>query len=61
MLCMKFSSCPVEVCRGTSIPYFKVNAIIFCCYVYCKEYLNPQVLIAKLINEHSVDYHPNPS
>ena len=61
MLCMKFSSCPLEVCRGTSIPYFKVNAIIFCCYLYCKEYLNSQVLIAKLINEHSVDYHPSPS
>ena len=27
----------------------------------CMKYLNPQVRINKMVNEHTVDYHPSPS
>ena len=51
---------PMQVCRSAYIPNFKINAPIFCCPLFFKEYLNPQVRINKMINEHNVDYHPNP-
>ena len=52
---------PIQVCRGTSIPYFKINTPIFCCSLFFEEYLNPQVRMNKVVNEHTVDYHPSPS
>ena len=42
--------------RCAYIPYFKINAPIFCCPLFFKEYLNPHVMIIKM--EHTVDYHP---
>ena len=40
------------MCRGVYIPYFKINAHIF-------EYLNPHVSINKMVNKHTVNYHPS--
>ena len=57
----KFLHLPIQVCRGTYIPYFKINTPIFCCLLFFKEYLNPQVRINKMGNEHTVDYHHSPS
>ena len=45
--------------RCAYIPYFKINAPIFCCPLFFKEYLNPHVMINKM--EHTVDYHHCPS
>ena len=47
----------IQVCRGTYIPYFRINATIFCCPLFFEEYLNPQVRINKMLNEYSVNYH----
>ena len=44
----------IQVCRDAYIPYSKINASIFC-------FLSPQVRINKMVNEHTVDYHPIPS
>ena len=52
---------PVQVCIGAYIPYFKINSPIFCCPLFFEEYLNPQVRINKMVNKHTVDYHPSPS
>ena len=41
--------------------YFKINASLFCFPLFFKEYLNPQAMINKMVNKHSVDYHPSPS
>ena len=35
---------------GPSIPYFKINASLFCCPLFSKQYLNPQVRINKMVN-----------
>ena len=51
----------IQVCRGAYISYFKINAPIFCCPLFLEEYLNPQVRINKMVNEHTADYHSNPS
>ena len=56
---MKFS--PIQVCRVAFIPYFKINAPIFCCSIFFEECFNPQVRINKMVNEYTVDYHPSPS
>ena len=58
---MKVSSTSIQVCRSAYIPYFKINTPIFYCLFVYKEYLNPQVRINKIGNEHTVDYHPSPS
>ena len=39
--------------------YFKINSLIFCCPIFFEEYLNPLVRINKMVNEHTVDYHPS--
>ena len=44
-----------------SIHYFKINSPIFCCPLFSENYHNPQVRINKIINKHTVDYHPSPS
>ena len=49
------------MCRGGYIPYFKINAPIFCCPFFSEDYLNSQVRIYKIVNKHTVDYHPSPS
>ena len=49
------------MCRGVYIHYFKINPPIFCCPLFSKNYLNPQAWINKMVNKHTVDYHPSPS
>ena len=51
----------IPVCRGVYIHYFKINPPIFCCPLFSKNYLNPQARINKMVNKHTVDYHPSPS
>ena len=46
---------------ATSILYLKSNALIFRCPIFFKEYLNPYGRINKMVNKHSVDWHPIPS
>ena len=40
---------------------FQNQTPIFCCPLFSENYLNSQVRINKLINKHTVDYHPSPS
>ena len=42
-------------------PLFQNQCPIFCCPLFSENYLNPQVRIKKMVNEHTVDYHPSPS
>ena len=51
----------IPVCRGAYIPYFKMNPPISCCPLFSENYLNTQVRINKMINKHTVNYHPSPS
>ena len=55
--CMKFSSTFNTRCRVAYIPYFKIYAPIFCCFIFFEECLKPQVRIYKMLNERTVDYH----
>ena len=50
-----FPQTPIQVCRGTSIPYFKIKTPFFCCSLFFEEYLYPQV---RMVNKYSVNYHP---
>ena len=34
---------------------------IFCCPLFFENYLNPQAMINKMVNKHTVNYHPSPS
>lgn len=54
---IKFSSDPIQLCRGGSAPYFKINIKL----IFFKKYFNHQVRINKFVNEHSVDNHPSRS
>ena len=58
---MKVSSTSMQVSRSVYIPYFKINAPIFCCPIFFEGYLKTQVRINKMGNGHTVDYHPRPS
>ena len=49
------------MCRSFYIHYFKINPPIFCCPLFSENYLNPQVKISKMVNKHTVNYHPSPS
>ena len=60
-LCMNFPHHTIQVCKGASISYFRISIPLFCCPLFFEEYLNPRVRINKIVNKHSVDYHPNPS
>ena len=51
----------IPVWRGVYIRYFKINPPIFCCPLFSENYLNPQVKISKMVNKHTVNYHPSPS
>ena len=51
----------IPVCRGVYIHYFKINPPILCCSLFSENYLNPQVRINKMVNKHTVNYHPSPS
>ena len=51
--CMKFFSI-----SNTSVS--KSIPPIFCCPLFSENYLNPQVKINKMVNNHTVDYHPSP-
>ena len=47
-LCMRFPSTPKYYCAaGASTSYFKINAPIFCCPLFFKEYLSPYIMINK--------------
>ena len=58
---LNFLQPSIQVCRGAYFPYFKINAPIFCSFIFFKECLNPQVRINKMVNEYTVDYHYSPS
>ena len=58
-LYMKLSSTKSAGVQSVCIPYFKINTLIYCCPRLFEEYLNPQVRINKMVNDHSVNYHPN--
>ena len=47
------------MCRGAYIPYFKINTPSCYCPLFFKEYLNHLVKIIKMINKHTVNYHPS--
>ena len=51
---MKFS---LNLKTGASAPSFNISAHLFCCFLFFKEYLNPQARIEKLVNERSVNYY----
>ena len=38
---------------------FKINALLFCCPLLFKEYLNHQARINKMANKDFVNYHPS--
>ena len=38
-----------------------MNGRIFCCPLFSEKYLNLQVRVNKMGNEHAVDYHHSPS
>ena len=55
---MKFSLNPkTKFATGASAPSFNISAHLFCCFLFFKEYLNPQARIEKLVNERSVNYY----
>ena len=57
----KISACGlIPVYGGVYIHYFKINSPTFCCPLFSENYHNPQVRINKMVNKHTVDYHPNP-
>ena len=58
-LYMKLSLTKSASVQSVCIPYFKINPLIYCCPRLFEEYLNPQVRINKMVNDHSVNYHPN--
>ena len=59
-LCMKFSSISNTSVQRCLYPLFQ-NPPIFWCPLFSENYLNPQVRINKMVNKHTVDYHPSPS
>ena len=61
MFCINFLQPPLPVCRGAYIPYFKINAPIFCCLLFFQPQVNPQVRISKMVNKYTIDYEPSPS
>ena len=40
---------------------FQNQSPIFCCPLFSENYLNPQARINKMVNKHTVDYHPSSS
>ena len=65
-LCMKFSSTPntsVQRCLypifQNQCPHFLLSALFW--KLFSENYLNLQVRINKMVNKHTVDYHPSPS
>ena len=40
---------------------FQNQSPIFCCPLFSVNYLNPQARINKMVNKHTVNYHPSPS
>ena len=40
---------------------FQNQSSIFCCSLFSENYLNPRARINKIVNKHTVDYHPSPS
>ena len=40
---------------------FQNQSPIFCCPLFSVSYLNPQARINKMVNKHTVNYHPSPS
>ena len=61
--CIKFSSAPNTSMQlvPQSSPISKSTPSLFGCSLFSKEYLNPQVKINKMVNQHSVDYRTSPS
>ena len=40
---------------------FQNQSPIFCCRLFSENYLNPHARIKKIVNKHTVHYHPSPS
>ena len=58
---MKFFSTSNTSVQRCLYPYFKISNPIFCCPLFSENYHNPQVRINKMVNKHTVDYHPSHS
>ena len=58
---MKFFSTSNTSVQRCLYPHFKINNPIFCCPLFSENYHNPQVRINKMVNKHTVDYHPSHS
>ena len=56
-----FYQSPMQMRRGAYIPYFKVNAHIFCCSINFEERINLQVRVNIMVNENTFDYQLSPS
>ena len=61
MSVLKFLQPPIPVWRGACILYFKIIVPIFCCPFFSENYLNSQVIMNRLVNKHTGEYHPSPS
>ena len=57
----KISSTPIQMCRGTLIPFQNQGPLFLLPPLFFEEYLNLQVRINKMVNKISVNYHPSPS
>ena len=56
---MKFSSSNISVQRCLYLLKINAPTPIFCCSIFFEQCLNPQVRINKMVNKHTVDYHPS--
>ena len=60
-LFMKFSSISNTNVQRYLYPLFQNQSSHFLLPVFSENYLNAQVRINKMVNKHTVDYHPRPS
>ena len=58
---MNFSSTSITSVQRYLCPLFQNQCPIHCCSLFSENYLNSRVRINKMVNEHTVDYHPSPS
>ena len=60
-LYMKFSSTSNTSVQRYLYPLFQNQSPHFLLPVFSENYLNPQARINKMVNKHTVNYHPSPS
>ena len=51
----------VQVCKGVSVPYFKIKTPFSTPLLFFEEYLKLQININKMRNTYTADYHPSSS